>query len=120
MFGHGCLPEEPGGLEPDGAPDWDGPVGVVVVLDGVVVAGAVLVELVLPALVLAPVVPVPLDAAEAPEMPAIAPPLASAPATIVAPSILDTFIGLTSWWCSRDLCVRSIVHQPAKRTRRDV
>jgi hypothetical protein len=34
-----------------------------------------------------------LDAAEAPVMPEAAPPAASAPATIVAPSILDMFIG---------------------------
>jgi len=34
-----------------------------------------------------------LDAAEAPVMPEAAPPAASAPATMVAPSILDMFIG---------------------------
>jgi hypothetical protein len=43
------------------------------------------------AALLLPVVPE-LDAAEAPAMPEAAPPAARAPATIVAPSILDTFI----------------------------
>jgi len=67
---------------------------------GVVVLGEadvplVLVEAALPAsLELAPE----LVAAEAPPMPAAAPPAASAPAAIVAPSILDTFIGdLLDW-----------------------
>jgi len=36
-------------------------------------------------------------AADAPAMPAAAPPVASAPATIVALSMFDTCIGLTSW-----------------------
>jgi hypothetical protein len=88
MFGHGFLLVE---LEPDFdcVPDWPCPwLG-----EGVVVV----VELVFVPVALAPVVPVPLDAAEAPEMPAMAPPVASAPAAIVAPSILDTFIGVTSW-----------------------
>jgi len=41
-----------------------------------------------------PVVPLlELDAAEAPVMPEAAPPATRAPATIVAPSILDMFIG---------------------------
>jgi hypothetical protein len=102
MFGHGFLPVE---LEPDFdcVPDWPCPwLG-----EGVVVVGVVVVELALVELVL-----VPLDAAEAPEMPAMAPPVASAPATIVAPSILDTFIGVTSWVGSRTACAS---HRPPGR-----
>ncbi len=90
MFGHGPrLPDEP---DLDGAPDFwlgaglEGVVGVVVVVDSVVVVPVV------------PVVLEPLGAAAAPAMPATAPPVASAPATIVAPSILDRCgIGQTSW-----------------------
>lgn len=86
MFGHGCLPVEP---DFGGVPDlWlgaglEGVVGAVV--DGVVVDGVVVAALVL-------VVLVPLGAAAAPAMPAAAPAVASAPATIVAPSMLDTFM----------------------------
>lgn len=67
-----------------------------------------------------PVAPVlPLGAAAAPAMPATAPPVASAPATIVAPSIFEMCIGETSWvWDERTACVRPIVHPDAKRTRR--
>jgi len=63
-----------------------GVVGVVVcdVLDPVV--GAVLVPV----------------AADAPAMPAAAPPVASAPATIVAPSIFEMRMGETSWGCGMD------------------
>jgi hypothetical protein len=82
MFGHGPLPGVPDfGGEPDfGAGDGaDGVVEMDVEVDvvGVVVA-AVLEEL---------------GAAAAPAMPETAPPAASAPATIVAPSSLDVFIG---------------------------
>jgi hypothetical protein len=85
MFGHGPLPGVPDlGGDPDfGAGDGaEGVVGVdvvgvVVAVEGVVVA-AVLEEL---------------GAAAAPAMPETAPPAASAPATIVAPSSLDVFIG---------------------------
>ena len=84
MFGHGCLPVDPvdpvDPVEPVdpvlGAPDVDGVVGV---------AGVAVVA-----------VPVALGAAAAPVMPATAPVVASAPATIVAPSILDMVMG-TSW-----------------------
>jgi hypothetical protein len=79
MFGHACFPVEP----VCGPPDlWDGDgfvgVGVVVVVEGVLLAALVVV------------------AADAPLMPAAAPALASAPATIVAPSILDIFMVRTS------------------------
>jgi hypothetical protein len=82
MFGHGCFPGVP-----FGAPDfWEGAgvvgvVGVVVVVDGVVAAALVVL----------------LVAAVAPLMPAAAPAVAIAPATIVAPSIFDTFMMRTSW-----------------------
>jgi hypothetical protein len=95
MFGHGCLVLDPD-LDCVPVPDWLG-----VVLDGVgevVVVGVVLV--LAAALVL--VVPVVVGAAAAPAMPATAPPEASAPATIVAPSSFDTFIGQTSWWWIED------------------
>lgn len=68
MLGQGCLVVD-SGLEVLGAS--------VVDVDG---AGVVVVELV---------------AADAPEMPAIAPPVARAPATIVAPSILEIRIVLS-------------------------
>jgi hypothetical protein len=74
---------------------------VVVVVDGVVLVPVV------------PVVPVLLGAAAAPAMPATAPPVASAPATIVAPSMLDTFIGQTSWWWVDDCMCAS--HRPPGR-----
>jgi hypothetical protein len=88
MFGHGPLPGAPDlGGEPDlGVGDGvEGVVGVdvvgvvdgCVVVEGVVVAAAVLEEL---------------GAAAAPAMPETAPPAASAPATIVAPSSLDVFM----------------------------
>jgi hypothetical protein len=85
MFGHGPLPGVPDlGGEPDfgagveGVVDVDvvGVVVCVVVLEGVGVA-AVLEEL---------------GAAAAPAIPETAPPAASAPATIVAPSSLDVFM----------------------------
>jgi hypothetical protein len=70
MFGHGCFPGDPdfAGAGVDGV-DAVGAdvVGVVVVLEG-------------------------LGAAAAPAMPETAPPAASAPATIVAPSSLDVFM----------------------------
>ncbi len=80
MFGQGCFPVGP----PFGAPDFcgGGVVGVVVVGvgDGVVVVVAALLEA--------------LGAAAAPVMPATAPVVASAPATIVALSILDMVIAV--------------------------
>jgi hypothetical protein len=85
MSGHGRLPDCPG-LEcgPDfGEPDFWLGVG----FEGVV--GVVVVPLV-PVPLVPAVVSVPLGAAAAPAMPAAAPPVASAPATIVAPSIFDT------------------------------
>jgi hypothetical protein len=83
MFGHECFPGNPpfGGIpvfDPGAGAVGLGVVDVVVV--GAVdcdVDGTVLVEL---------------DAAPALEMPASAPPLASAPATIVAPSSFDVFM----------------------------
>lgn len=83
MFGQGpCLPGAP---DLDWGPDWPCPWwgGVA----GVVVLGVDVVPV-------GPVAPVlPLGAAAAPAMPAIAPPVASAPATIVAPSIFEMCIG---------------------------
>jgi len=62
----------------------------------------------------------PESAAAAPAMPATAPPLASAPATIVAPSSFDIFIGQPPGGVvgAEDLHVRAIVHPAAKRARR--
>ncbi|HTZ63070.1 MAG TPA: hypothetical protein VMB51_03110 [Solirubrobacteraceae bacterium] len=105
MFGHGCEPDF------DWVPDFGSDGGVVV--DGVVVVGVVVVGVVVVwvvdgvALVLVDDVVVGVAAfdvapslepveAEAPAIPAAAPPLASAPATIVAPSILEIFISIVS------------------------
>lgn len=98
MFGHECFP-----VAPLGAPDfWEGAgvvgLGVVVVVDGVVLA-ALVGELV---------------AAAAPLIPAAAPAVASAPATIVAPSILDMFMVRTSW--GRLTACAAIVGPGAKRS----
>ena len=90
MFGQWCVRGEP---DLDGA-DLPGPAGV---------AGEVLVDAtgavgsppacVAPALVEA-------DADAAPAIPAAAPPVATAPATIVAPSIFEMRMrwNLLSWW----------------------
>jgi hypothetical protein len=59
---------------------------------GVVGAGLVVAVGVVDCVVEAPVLVEPDDAAPALEMPARAPPLASAPATIVAPSSFDVFM----------------------------
>jgi hypothetical protein len=95
MSGHGPLPVVLGEPDFEVVPDCPGGVDGFVLVDGAVVLVLVLV---LVPVVLVELVPVALalGAAEAPAMPAMAPPVASAPATIVAPSILDTFIGLTS------------------------
>jgi hypothetical protein len=89
MFGHGPLPGAPDlGGEPDlGVGDGvEGVVGVDVVgvVDGCVVVEGVVV-------VVAAVLEE-LGAAAAPAMPETAPPAASAPATIVAPSSFDVFM----------------------------
>jgi hypothetical protein len=102
MWGQGCLPVDPvdpvDPVEPAlGAPDLAAPGGVV----GVGVVAVV-------------VVSVALGAAAAPAMPATAPVVASAPATIVAPSILDMVMRTS--WVDR-LLVRVILRPPAKRTR---
>jgi hypothetical protein len=108
MSGHGCFPGDPpfGGVpvfEPGAGVDGLGVVGVVVVgVVGCVVVAAVLVEL---------------GEAAAPAMPETAPPTASAPATIVAPSSFDVFIGSNllvrvGWLC------RTIVLHAAKATPR--
>jgi hypothetical protein len=81
MFGHGVDPDL-------GVADFWVGVGVVDV-DGVL---DVDVEVVVKAAVLC--VP---EAADALEIPAAVPPVASAPAIIVAPSILEMVIGSTSW-----------------------
>lgn len=89
MFGQGSrLPVAPDlDWEPDRpCPWWDGAAG-----------GVALGVDVVPVEPVAPVAPVlPLGAAAAPAIPAAAPPVASAPATIVAPSSFDTCIGQTS------------------------
>jgi hypothetical protein len=88
MFGHGPLPGVPDlGGEPDfGAGDGAEGVVDVDVVGVVVAAGVVAVEGVV-AVVLEE-----LGAAAAPAIPETAPPAASAPATIVAPSSLDVFM----------------------------
>ncbi len=95
MLGQGCEPDF------GWVPDFGAEGGAVV--DGVVVVGVVVVWVVDGVAVLADEVvvgvaeldvepaPEPVEA-EAPAIPAAAPPLASAPATIVAPSILEIFI----------------------------
>jgi hypothetical protein len=90
MFGHGSFSAEPDfcvglALPGAGVPAVPGAPGV-----GEGVVGAVVDEVVdpLPDVVLGVVAVVPV-APEAPAMPAAAPPVASAPATIVAPSIFD-------------------------------
>jgi hypothetical protein len=60
-----------------------------------------------------------LDAAPALEMPASAPPVASAPATIVAPSNFDVFMRSNLHLWVEWLC-RSIVRHGAKGTPRSV
>jgi hypothetical protein len=84
MFGHGDEPDL-------GVADFWVGAGVVGV-DGVV---AVDVEVVAEGVLDATVLWLP-DAADALEMPAAAPPVASAPAIIVAPSVLEMLIGSTS------------------------
>jgi hypothetical protein len=89
MFGHGSLPGVPDlGGEPDFGAGVDGVVEVDVDVDVVGLdAGVVVVEGVVVAVVLEE-----LGAAAAPAIPETAPPAASAPATIVAPSSLDVFM----------------------------
>lgn len=97
MFGHGL---------PLGVPDFwlgAGVVGVVGVVDWVL---AVFVEVVLCVVVAAPAL----------EMPAAAPPVASAPATIVAPSSLEMDIGSNLLGSIGGCAV--IVRDPAKSQRR--
>jgi hypothetical protein len=104
MFGQGSLVAQP----PFGGAFVEAGGGVAVVGVGDVVAA---VEVVDPVVVVALLVES--GAAGAPAMPAAAPPAASAPATIVAPSSLDVFIrsNLLGWVA---LCDRSIVHHTAK------
>jgi hypothetical protein len=94
MFGHGCPLVEPdfsvGAVPLSGVVDVDG----VVEVDGVVVLDCDVVGV---AVVLVVAVLCVVGAAEAPAIPAAAPPLASAPATIVAPSSLEMVMGRTSW-----------------------
>jgi hypothetical protein len=108
-----CLPIGPpfGGVpvfDPGAGALGFGVAGVVVVVDGVV-----------DCVVEAPVPVEPEDAAPALEMPAKAPPVASAPATIVAPSNFDVFMrsNLHLWvegWC------RSMVRHVPKSSQRPV
>ena len=83
MPGHECFP---GGAPAGGVVPVFAPVGGVAGVAGVVVVG------VADCVVEAPVPVEPEDAAPALEMPANAPPVASAPATIVAPSNFDVFM----------------------------
>jgi hypothetical protein len=106
-----CLPIGP---PFGGVPVFDPGAGAL----GFGVAGAgVVVDGVVDCVVEAPVTVEPEDAAPALEMPASAPPVASAPAIIVAPSNFDVFMrsNLHLWvgW----LC-RSIVRHGAKQTPR--
>jgi len=115
MLGHGCFAGDPDLCDGPGA--LLGLVGVGVVdvepvdvpeplLDELdPVAGVALSELVVPVVVA--------GAAAAPAIPAAAPPVARAPATIVAPSILEIFIGMNlrgGGWM-----MRSILRADAKR-----
>src|SRR5665213_2901031 len=91
MFGQGTLRVAPDLLDGAGVVgelgvvEAPGVVGVVEVAGGVVAVDVGAVEAVVPV------------AAEAPAIPAAAPPDASAPATIVAPSIREMRMGETSW-----------------------
>ena len=109
MPGHECFP---GGAPEGGVVPVFAPAGGVVGVAGVGVVGVV------DCVVAVPLV-VELDAAPALEMPANAPPVASAPATIVAPSSFDVFMrsNLHLWvgW----LC-RSIVRHVPKSSQRPV
>jgi hypothetical protein len=112
MLGHGCFDFC------DGLGALLGLVGVVGVVDvePVDVPEPLLDELdpvadVVPSELVVPVVVA--GAAAAPEIPAAAPPVARAPATIVAPSILEIFIGMNllgGGWM-----MRSILRADAKR-----
>jgi hypothetical protein len=113
MPGHECLPggAPAGGVVPDFAPAG-GVVGVLGVVVGVAVEA-------LDVDVEAPLLAELLDAAPALEMPASAPPVAIAPATIVAPSNFDVFMrsNLHLWvegWC------RSMVRRVPKSAQRPV
>jgi hypothetical protein len=91
------------------------PLGVAdfgVVVDGVELVGVVDVVLAAPVAAMLCVV----GDADALAMPAAAPPVASAPATIVAPSILEMVIG--SNLLGRLMGCGAIVRDPAKRQRR--
>jgi hypothetical protein len=91
----------------------DGALGVGAL--GGVVPGVVAVPLEA-ALPLPVVVPLELGAAEAPAMPEAAPPAASAPATIVAPSILEMFMSRPPGGCVDGFS--AILAFPAKARRR--
>ena len=111
MPGHECFP---GGAPEGGVVPVFAPAGGVVVLGVVdVVVG------VADCVVEAPVPVEPEDAAPALEMPASAPPVASAPATIVAPSNLMYSCDRTSV-CGVGWLCRSIVRHGAKATQRPV
>jgi len=88
MFGHGCFP---GVVDLDCDWPWGGVVGVVGVVEVDAADSLDGVWLVLVATVFV------VGAAAAPAMPAAAPPAATAPATIVAPSSLEMCTGDTSW-----------------------
>jgi hypothetical protein len=89
MFGHGPLP----GVAPDlgGEPDFGAGDGVEGVVD-VDVVGVAAVDVAVESVSVVAAVLEELGAAAAPAMPETAPPAASAPATIVAPSSLDVFM----------------------------
>ncbi len=109
MPGHECFP---GGAPEGGVVPLFAPAGGVVVLGVVdVVVG------VADCVVEAPVPVEPEDAAPALEMPANAPPVASAPATIVAPSNFDVFMRSNLHLWVEWLC-RSMVRHGAKASQR--
>jgi hypothetical protein len=105
MPGHECFP---GGAPEGGVVPVFAPAGGVVVLGvaGVVVVGVAdwVVEV--------PVLVEPEDAAPALEIPANAPPVASAPATIVAPSNFDVFMRSNLHLWVEGLCRSMVRHLP--------
>jgi len=95
MPGQGCFP----GVVGFGVADFGAGVGVVAVVAVEEVEVVWLTGSALPAPAAVP------DAADAPAMPLAAPPATRAPATIVAPSILETFIlGKPPGWMACVFC----------------
>jgi hypothetical protein len=116
MFGHGPLP----GVVPDlgGDPDFGAGEGVDGVVEvGVEVVGAVAVDVAGEGVSVVGGLLEELGAAAAPAIPETAPPAASAPATIVAPSSLDVFMR-SNLLGSVDEVTPTILRPGSKQTRR--